>query len=34
MVQERDKKHLWWDACGFKIIIFLVVGFATYLYFA
>tara|TARA_Y100000590_G_C15445316_1_gene910520 strand:+ start:111 stop:215 length:105 start_codon:yes stop_codon:yes gene_type:complete len=34
MVQERDKKHLWWDACGFKVIIFLAIGLGTYFFLA
>ena len=33
MVQDRQRKHLWWDACGVKVaaIALLVVSGVVYL---
>ena len=25
MVQEREKKHLWWDACGVQAVALVIV---------
>lgn len=33
MVQDRQRKHLWWDACGVKVgaAVFLIASGAVYL---
>lgn len=33
MVQDRQRKHLWWDACGVKVaaVALLIVCAAVYL---